>query len=467
MSNKLTSKKIDQLILEVLNEDVYSMDDLFSKAKQKQGKVSAKGKPDLRIDTSLTQAVKDLGNAVPPPDGKLSDKDLDYFENNLDAVNTDVKRKLIAIKYATKNNQVRQKVISILNAHDDLVQRKSLERQSISEPQIRSAGAESSQFTDEIGPLLNRIFKGKNPRIKARMEELSKISKIFYSAAGGNKTSINKIKDLDPRDFLAQVMLMDYFAEISKSFDAGSGAYLFEWFLAMLAGGQVTGKETGPGGGMGAVDFKWEGGKGSAKYYATKSDIKQAASGFNFGETVYYIVALKKQGIEQKSVLSRGTSDPSKLTMVDIYAPKVKRIDDDLFEIDGEEVTVSGGTVPIGNNLGNVISTIYIAEVPTKTFRDMAYQAVSGQLNQMKKELLSTFEGFFQQLKLADTSCRKYSLSGDLDDANNTFSAIDLSRDQFEELVPKVNKGLQVAENKSLKDLDKLIEHVILNKMNK
>ena len=153
--------------------------------------------------------------------------------------------------------------------------------------------------------------------------------------------------------------------------------------------------------------------------------------------------------------------------MVDIYAPKVKRIDDDLFDIDGEEVSVSDGKVPIGNNLGNVISTIYIAEVPTKTFRDMAYQAVSGQLNQMKKELLSTFEGFFQQLKLADTSCRKYSLSGDLDDANNTFSAIDLSRDQFEELVPKVNKGLQVAENKSLKDLDKLIEHVILNKMNK
>ena len=308
MSNKLTSKKIDQLILEVLNEDVfYSMDDLFSKERLKQGKVAAKGKPDLRIDTSLTQAVKDLGNAVPPP--QLSDEDLDYFKTNLDAVNTDVKRKLIAIKYATKNIPVRQKVISILNAHDALVQLKSRDRQTISQPQIRSAGAENKQYTDEIGPLLNRIFKGKNPRIKARMEELSKISKTFYAAAGGDKTSINKIKDLDPRDFLAQVMLMDYFAEISKSFDAGSGAYLFEWFLAMLAGGQVTGKETGPGGGMGAVDFKWEGGKGSAKYYATKSDIKQAASGFNFGETVYYIVALKKQGIEQKSVLSRGTSD--------------------------------------------------------------------------------------------------------------------------------------------------------------
>jgi hypothetical protein len=465
MSNKLTSKKIDQLILEVLNEDVYSMDDLFSQQKQKQGKVPAKGKPDLRIDTSLTQAVKDLGNAVPPP--QLSDEDLDYFKTNLDAVNTDVKRKLIAIKYATKNTQVKQKVISILNAHDDLVQRKSRDRQTISQPQIRSAGAESKQYTDEIGPLLKRIFKGGNPRIKARVEELSKISKTFYSAAGGDKTSINKIKDLDPRDFLAQVMLMDYFAEISKSFDAGSGAYLFEWFLAMIAGGQVTGKETGPGGGMGAVDFKWKGGKGSAKYYATKSDIKQAASGFNFEETVYYIVALKKQGIEQKSVLSRGTSDPSKLTMVDIYAPKVKRISDDKFEIDGEEVTVSGGKVPIGNNLGELISTIYVAEVPTKTFREMVYQAVSTDINRMKKELLSTFEGFFQQLKLADTSCRKYSISGETADASKTFGAIDKSRDQFAELVPKVNKGLQENKTKSLKDLDKLIEHVILNKMNK
>ena len=499
MSNeKLTKNKLDLLIEQMMSEDFsYNIKDeeswksALKKKYQVASTVTAKGKGDLEKDISSHKAIKDLARLNDPKD-VFDTADLQYILDNVENVkvlNTNTMRQLIALRYATNDDEIKDMVTKILDKRDELVQAKSLERQSISQPQIRTVSAaaeispEEARYTGEIEPLLDKIFAGKNPRIEARMKKLSQISKLFFKAAGGDKRAIKTLKDMEPTLFLSYVMLMDYFAEISKSFDSGSGAYLFEWFLAMLAGGQVTGKETGPGGGMAAVDFKWKGGKGSAKYYATKSDIKQAATGFKKGESVYYIVALKKQDIKQQGETSRGTSDPSKITLVDIYAPTKKKIDDTTFEIsarkpkeakkpketkvDGvKRITLSKPTdkVPIGNNMGDLIATIYIAQVPTKSFRDMAYSAVSSELTSMKQLLLSTFEGFFKQLEIADNSCRKYSISGKISDANATFSAIDNSRDKFEELVPKVNDEMKENKNNSIKNLDKLIKEVILNK---
>lgn len=478
MSNeKLTKNKLDLLIEQMMSEDFsYNIKDeeswksALKKKYQVASTVAAKGKGDLEKDISSHKAIKDLARLNDPKD-VFDTADLQYILDNVENVkvlNTNTMRQLIALRYATNDDEIKDMVTAILDKRDELVQAKSLERQTISQPQIRTVSAEEGRYTGEIEPLLDKIFAGKNPRIEARMKKVSQISKLFFKAAGGDKRAIKTLKDMEPTLFLSYVMLMDYFAEVSKSFDSGSGAYLFEWFLAMLAGGQVTGKETGPGGGMGAVDFKWKGGKGSAKYYATKSDIKQAATGFKKGESVYYIVALKKQDIMQKGETSRGTSDPSKITLVDIYAPTIKKIDDTTFEIDGKRIRLRKPTdkVPIGNNMGDLVATVYVAQVPTKSFRDMAYSAVSNELTSMKQLLLSTFEGFFKQLEIADNSCRKYSISGEISDANATFSAIDNSRDQFEELVPKVNDELEMRENKnnSIKELDKLIKEVILNK---
>jgi len=481
MSNKLTSKKIDQLILEVLNEEI-NLDtkklDTFLKNKYvKKPTVIATGKTDLEKDISAHKAVKDIAALKTPPEDVLSDADLDYILDNIEdpeIMNTEIMRQLIAIKYATKNEALRNKIIDILGERDKLVKAKSTDRQSISQPQIRTVPAEDGKYTGNIEPMLNTIFKDTSPQIKARMEKISEISKLFYSAAEGDESSMKKLKALPSIDFLAYVSLMDYFVEVTKSFDAGSGAYLFEWFLAMLAGGKVTGKESGPGGGMGAVDFEGgEGiGRGSAKYYQKKADIKQAATGFKTGELVHYIVALKKQDRLQIGKTSLGTSDPSKLTMVDIYAPKVKKISDTKFMINGKPVTIKTPTsaVPIGKHLGELVDTIYVAQVPTKSFREMVYKSVNNDLTGMKKELLKTFEGFFKQLENADTSCRKYSVTGNVDNANATLTALATAGDHFDELVPQVNDELEVTQEnktKSLKDLDKLIEHVILNKMNK
>ena len=474
MSSKLTDKKLKELISEVLQEDNYTMDDLFSKQRIKKNKVLQKNVPELDFDQSLSAAFKGIA-AVDPPHKTFSDSDLDVILNNLEdpqIMNTNTMRKLIAIRYATKNQVVKDKITKILDEFDKLVKKRAEDRQSFSQPQIRTATAETGKFTDEMEPLLNRIFGTKNPKIHTRVKTLSKISAKFFKAAEGDKNAINAIKKLDAKDFLAQVMLMDYFAEISKSFDAGSGAYLFEWMLALLAGGKVTGKQTGPGGGMGAVDFEWTGGKGSAKYYATKSDIKQAATGFETGQNVYYVVALKKQGREQIGKTSRGTSDPNKITMIDIYTPTIKKIDDTNFKINGKPIPQLGSAkskVPIGDHLGQKKATIYIAQVPTKSFRNMAYKAVSSDLLKMKNELLANFERFFIQLEEADKSCRKYTVTGNVDDANSTFTAIDAARNEFADLEPRVMPDAPVSENKkkSKKDLDKLIEAVILETLRK
>lgn len=488
MANKLTKDKLDLLIEQVLSEDFeYDINDKDNFLKNKYVKnstVSAAGKPDLDQDVSSHKAAKDIAKLQPEID-ELTDEDFDYIMKNIEnpkVFTTTLMKQLVAIKYSTKDSSIKQKVKAIFDERDRLVQAKSADRQSVTQPQIRTIGAEEGQYTGDIALILNKILQGKSTKIKGRVEKVSEISKMFYEAAGGSPTHIKKIKNLDPQTFLSYVMLMDYFVEIGKSFDSGAGAYLFEWFLAMLSGGKVLGKATGPGGGMGAVDFEGAPGigSGSAKYYATKSDIKQAASGFNKNELVQYIVGLKKQHFEQIGKVSRGSSDPSKITMVDIYAPKVKKISDTEFLIDGDSVKISSAKsdVPIGSHLGDKIATIFIAEVQTKSFREMVYKSVSTNLNQMKAALLQNFEKFFKQLETADEACRMYAVEGQLTDANKAIVAIDQSKDQFEELIPQINDKLKydsaagqavTKENqkKSLKDLDKLIERVILDKMNK
>ena len=120
---------------------------------------------------------------------------MDYIESNLEdpeIMNTEIMRQLIAIKYATKNDDLEKRIITILDKRDELVQDKSIERQSISQPQIRTVSAEEGQYTGDIEPMLATIFKDTNPQIKARMKKISEISKLFYSAAEGSESSMKK-----------------------------------------------------------------------------------------------------------------------------------------------------------------------------------------------------------------------------------------------------------------------------------
>ena len=290
-------------------------------------------------------------------------------------------------------------------------------------------------------------------------------------------------------EFLAEVMLLEYFAEIVSSFDQGAGAYLFEYFLAALSGGRVTGKEAGPGGGMGAVDFRTKGGQaGSAKFYSSSSDISQAISGFNFNKEVRYIIGLKKQTKGQIGTkTAKGGTDPARLIGADIYYVSVTRTDDKEFKVyrvnkDGtlgstnlfkpDHIKGAAGKEQLYFNKyindKSFLSTLFVAETRTKTFRDMVFDSVSSQTNSLKQSILKEMEKFFVQLDAANANCKKFAASGDLDEGSNTLTAIDAADAAFAGFANKfananvknVGGTRELAENK-MTELDLMIENMV------
>ena len=81
-------------------------------------------------------------NDTPP--NTLDDKDFDYILNNLEnpkVLTNELISQLIAIRYVSKDTEVKQKITDILNKRDELIKAKSLERQSRSQPRIRTQPA--------------------------------------------------------------------------------------------------------------------------------------------------------------------------------------------------------------------------------------------------------------------------------------------------------------------------------------
>ena len=484
---KITNELLDNWITEQvqLNEREYSVDDLFG------GQMAQVGS-----DRISANAAYDTLARLKDPEEKLTDEDFQYLMDLIDidpeAVNTDIERKLIAIKKSpTTDEDLKANAMAVLNKLYDKIEKTAKnEPQSVTQPQITTAKAEYGVFNSEIDNILNSIFSDAGD-IKSRVEKLSSISKKYYAAAGGDDTAKNEILGMDKRLMLSEIMLMDYFAEISKSFDSGAGGYVFEYFLAMLVGGKVTGKQSGPGQGMGAVDFvSGNNTKGSAKWYAKNSNITQAPDGFNMDEPVNYIFGFKKQGSEQVIKISRGTSDPAKIMAVDMYYLQIKRITDTKFQIyrlknDG---SISGsprvqvvkksrggkyGKLLLSQYLGDetYLDTVYISRVRTQTFRQMVHKAVSGE----NKQIIQFLENYVGSLRKAEASSKKYATSeGTVSDGQNAFDALYSAEIHMEEFVGALDpervvvgepSRAEIVENneKITHDLlDKMIQRVIL-----
>ena len=499
MNNKF--KILDQLIEQVMAERNYSMDDLYT------GDVNG----------ASPKSSYDILRRISDPQEELTDEDFDYLINNIEAFNTDIQKKMVAIqKSKDASPELKAKVKSVFQKLQKASDEKLTQRQTITQPQIRTAAAEvAGSFPDELNTIMTTIF-GSEKNFSKKIKHTSDISRVYFQAASGDEGAIKAIREKDNRDFLAEVMLLEYFAEIANSFDAGAGAYLFEYFLAMLGGGKVTGKETGPGGGMGAVDFTTEGGgAGSAKFYSKGSGVSQAASGFNIGQPVDYIVALKKQGAEQVGTKSRGTSDPARLMAADIYFLQVTKINEDEFEIvdasgkkykkqDPKKIAADkakaaeeraakkakqktapekaamiaeakskGPSLDLNTYLkpSAILGTIFIAETRTKTFRDMIYKSIATSGNKIKQTITQLVEDFFKSLDVAGASAKKYAVKGRPDDGSNTLEALNNADYNFNNLKTELEGDTapsdeQIQENK-LSALDKLIEAVILEEYKK
>ena len=246
-----------------------------------------------------------------PPDNVLSVDDLNYYLKNPDEISVDVQKRLIQLKrlpipenpktdeeefFASQDfKEIQDLASKVLDLKDELAQKLDIEPggQTISAPRVYSQAGESGKFPKEYELVVEKVL-GHRTKIGPRIREISRISHKYYKASQ-NPSEAKKFIRGNIQETLRELLLLDVLNYITKEMDSGSGAYLFEYFLAMVCGGKVEGKMKTPAGQMAATDFTmYTGEKGSAKYYRDSAGLSQASAGFLGGDT-QYVIGLKKQ----------------------------------------------------------------------------------------------------------------------------------------------------------------------------
>ncbi len=377
-----------------------------------------------------------------------------------------------------------KKAEEALSNLDKLVASAAKEKQSVSSPSFKPVTAEAGGFPPEQLSVVKRVL-GSGGDFKAKLEKVSAISKVFYDADAA------ALKAMAPSELLSNIQFLDIMNSFVKEFDSGSGAYLFEYFLALMAGGAVTGKDKTAAGKMGAVDFMIGDKYGSAKYLKSFNGATQAKGGFEdiYNKTkqpveMLYVIALKKQDQEQRFDPSkdtdvqkkgaRGTSDPTRIIGLEIYTPTVK-FDGTSYTVEGQPATFSKGKINVGANPGSPIGFIYLTKSRTSTFRQMLGEAIDTQEAKVKSAF-EQFKKYFQSLEDASSKAKIYINDGKQDDGNAVYKSLNNAESEFDQISgflehseKPVKPVAEAKENqkKSLKDLDKLIERVIIEHMHK
>ena len=108
----------------------------------------------------------------------------------------------------------------------------------------------------------------------------------------------------------------------------------------------------------------------------------------------------------------------------------------------------------------------------TETFVDMVGKSIATQEEKVQKAFAS-FKSYFTSLEEASINAKTYINTGETDDGNKTYTSLQKAETDFDQISgflefdTKPTKPTSENKKKSLKELDKLIEHVILNKINK
>ena len=388
----------------------------------------------------------------------------------------------------------RTKVKAVKATDIDSIAFKSLQTVSADPEKSTDMG----KFPEGLSTAINTVFSGDNS-FSARIEKVSSLTSLIYKKMdGGYKDNAAAIEQQYQKssDFLATVMFLDYLTTLVREIDSGAAAYQFESFLAMLSGGRVRGKESGPGGGMGATDFETNTGqKGSAKYVknVSLSKVKQSAAGFVKNEPYVYIIAHKKD----KS--GGNMSDPRKIASIDIYM--LSLITPDLVnfiiknskgeyiyrKVKGDGQIQLGG---IGTALVNPLTLILQGDQKyAKSLNKQLSSNIQNNLQTKKQTAINAYKNISKNSYIADEKLKAYMASGKVKAGNEALEAMIEVEKGISEITtafaaksnaPKtytqqIKKGIGGAtleenkknQTKSLKDLDKLIERVILESMNK
>lgn len=458
---KLTKEMVDNLIREaMLNEDFpYTIP--ADKAENEDALFKGR-----KIASRI--AAFDAIKGLEPEDSEVDALDFQKLIDDPSLIDTDMESHLIAISIGGKPDAAAEARLA-LNALKDALEAKTKDRQTITQPQIRSAGGAYGQFPSELNTIVNKLFS--DPDFAARVEKVSKISNRFYNAAMGDDTAIDEIKNLPNVKFLAELMLLEYFVEMASSFTAEAGGDLFEWFLAALAGKRVLGASKK------GADFELsDGSLGSAKYFAKAANMTQSPKGFKLNKKVTYYAALKKQGEEQAQDVKRGATQPARLQSFQIYKFGVEKTEEpDKFTFYNKEDQIDKSDVEVGDSINlvpminneNLFTTIRIVDTKTRTFRQMLETGITTQNNAVKRKLLDAVESFFKSLEESNVRAKEYAVEGTPDKANATMTSLENSKAEFTNFqtamdTPTPTTPVQENKQKKFQDLDKMIEELML-----
>jgi hypothetical protein len=382
----------------------------------------------------------------------LEDK-LDKQNQRLKFLNRN-KNKILALASAAEQ---------ALTVYDDALDKygEKARQQTLTRPSIKTVPGEApssskvAYFSDSEKAIIQKLFAN-TQGLRERMQSVSQFSEMYYKAARGDEDSIRAIQEKDMSTFHSEIMLLDIFNSIVKEMDAGAGAYLFEYFLAMAVSGKVLGKDLTTTGKMGSSDVYYNLNEkdnwASAKFYKNPSAATQAGSGFrdlldkeNPGNNeaeinVLYIIAGKRQGVSPGLTKTAGQSaDPAKIIAVEIYAPIVKVTRTNgapedrqySYTIEGQEIEEnSDKDLKIGTLMGEAIGTIYLSYSRIKSFKEMLAGKISTNLKSMgskdkvKSKMIAFIDQYFENLEQANENAKVYLTQEDRQESQDTAGKI-------------------------------------------
>ncbi len=453
--------ELDKLIEQVLSEvSIDSAEDIKFDAVDVQG------------SQTNTAVFKKLAR-IKDPKGKLKDDDFEFLRANPELIDTDIERKLIALvkglaqREDDVSKQLRGQAIQTLQAKKGAIEATAAQDKTVSAPRVgKPQSATRGVYGEAQLAILDRVMKSAPKNITARVAKVTEISKKYFDAAQSN----TKISGSKASIILSEIMLLDMLAFIVKDVDAGAGAYLFEYFLAYISGGEVKGKDPNtPSGQMGATDFTDSNGNpGSAKYYSTGSNIKQAKAGFNLGTNTTYVVALKKQGEEQRGKTSRGASNPDRIIGLDIYTFIVNTSAEGKHTVDKQAVPEDGNNLVFDSVLRGLTPTpLYLAEVYTQTFREMLNKSITNTKPKIQAAYAEMTK-FYDAFQAAEEESRIYIAEGDATIGIKVLEKLEASETHFKNMADNISGVGSVKRptpsavtETSLSELDKLIAEVL------
>ena len=423
-----------------------------------------------------------------PMDGILSVDDLNYYFKNPDEISVDIQKRLIQLKRipipedpqtdqerfftSEEFKNIQELASDLLDLKDELATKPDIEPggQTISAPRIHSQGGESGKFPKEYELVVEKVL-GHRVKIATRIREISRISTKYYQASQDPRQA-KRIAKESVQTTLRELLLLDVMNYIVKEMDSGSGAYLFEYFLAMVCGGRVEGKMKTPAGQMAATDFTmYTGEKGSAKCYRDSSNMSQASAGFLPGNTTY-VIGLKKQDHLQIN-RSQGGTDPDKLVAIDLHFLTVKKDKKGKITVNGDPQEGSRvGLTPYVNQQSKGRHVLYLASVYTKTFRDMIDDAI-GNVNDSRqsgiKQAYESMKKLYDSIRETESQSKIYIAEDDqhkrIDAGLKTLQSIEAQDESFKDLINNIDFG-NTLDKKDLaesnqKELDQVIESIV------